>query len=490
MAKNMLYCVRDLDILVRKARKGFDMKIREMNRQEKVEYMTTEPIPKLVVSLAIPTIISMLITSFYNMADTYFVGKISTQATGAVGVVFSVMAMIQACGFFFGQGSGSFVSRKLGAGEYEKAETMASCGFFLSFGMGILLGLLGLCFLEPLSLSLGSTETILPYTKQYLRFILIGTPFTMTSFVLNNQLRFQGSASYSMIGIVTGACLNLILDPLLIFTFDMGVAGAALATVISQVVSFSILFFMTTRGGNIRIRISRFRPSREYIVEIIRGGMPSLCRQGLASVAQIALNRAAGIYGEQLGAGLGDAAIAAMSIVNRVSMFANSALIGFGQGFQPVSGMNYGAKKYSRVREAYFFCVKVGFVFLLFVSAAGFFFAKPIVTAFRKEDLDVIDIGTLTLKIHCLVFPLNAVVVMSNMMMQSIGKAVRATILSGARQGLFFLPLIFILPYFFGLFGVQICQTVADVCACLMAVPFTISALREMKIEERNSTNA
>lgn len=465
------------------------MKIREMDRQEKVKYMTTEPIPPLVCKMAVPTIISMLITSFYNMADTYFVGKISTQATGAVGVVFSVMALIQAFGFFFGQGSGSFVSRKLGSGEYEQAEVMASCGFFLSFSIGTILGILGLLFLEPLSLSLGSTTTILPFTKQYLRFILLGTPFTMTSFVLNNQLRFQGSASYSMVGIVTGACLNLVLDPLLIFACDMGVAGAALATVISQIVSFSILLFMTTRGGNIRIRLRRFKPSRIYIVEIIRGGMPSLCRQGLASVAQIALNRAAGVYGEQLGVGYGDAAIAAMSIVNRVSMFANSALIGFGQGFQPVSGINYGAKKYNRVREAYFFCIKVGFVFLLFISAAGFIFAEPIISAFRKADLKVIEIGTLTLKVHCLVFPLNAVVVMGNMMMQSIGKAVRATVLSGARQGLFFLPLIFILPYFFGLLGVQICQSVADICAFLMAIPLSISVLLEMKKEERNATN-
>lgn len=459
------------------------MNVRGMNREEKVKYMTTESVPKLVCQMAVPTIISMLITSFYNMADTFFVGKISTQATGAVGVVFSVMALIQAFGFFFGQGSGSYISRALGSGNNEKAEVMAASGFFLSFGMGIVLGVLGLIFLEPLSLSLGSTQTILPLTKDYLRFILLGTPFTMTSFVLNNQLRFQGSASYSMVGIVTGAVINLILDPLFIFVFDMQVAGAALATTISQIVSFSILLFMTRKGGNIRIRISRFRPGKEYLWEIFQGGMPSLCRQGLASIAQIALNRAAGTYGELAGVGMGDAAIAAMSIVNRVSMFANSALIGFGQGFQPVSGMNYGAKKFDRVREAYFFCIKVGFVFLLIVSAAGFVFARPIITAFRKSDMDVISIGALTLRLHCVIFPTNVFVVMGNMMMQSIGKAFRATVLSGARQGLFFLPLIFILPYFFGLFGVQVCQTAADLCAFLLSLPLTYSVLKEMKQE-------
>lgn len=461
------------------------MNVRSMNREEKVKYMTTQPVQKLVCKLAVPTIISMLVTTFYNMADTFFVGQISTQATGAVGVVFAVMALIQACGFFFGQGSGSYISRCLGAGKNDEAETMAANGFFLSFGTGILLGLLGIVFLEPLSLVLGSTSTILPLTKDYLRLILIGTPFTMTSFVLNNQMRFQGSAAYSMVGIVTGGILNLALDPLFIFVFDMGVAGAALATTISQIVSFSILLFMTLKGGNIRIRISRFHPAGEYLMEIFRGGMPSLCRQGLGSVAQIALNQAAGYYGELAGVGLGDAAIAAMTIVNRVSMFANSALIGFGQGFQPVCGMNYGAKKYDRVREAYYFCIKVGFVFLLVVSVIGFVLSEPIVTAFRKSDPNVIDIGTLTLRFHCIIFPVNVFVVFGNMFMQAIGKAFRATVLSGARQGIFFLPLIVILPYFFGLFGVEICQTAADLCAFLLSLPLTLSVLKEMKGQER-----
>lgn len=463
------------------ARKGYSMNVGKMNREEKVEYMTTTPIPRLVCSMAIPTIISMLITSFYNMADTFFVGKISTQATGAVGVVFSVMALIQACGFFYGHGSGSYISRCLGSGDFEKAEGMAANGVFLSFGTGVLLGTLGLIFLDPISRVLGSTETILPLTKDYLRFILLGTPFTMTSFVLNNQLRFQGSASFSMIGIVTGAVINLILDPIFIFVLDLQVAGAALATTCSQIISFSILLFMTRRSGNIRIRISKFKLKWEYFYEIFRGGIPSLCRQGLASVAQVSLNRAAGFYGELAGPGMGDAAIAAMSIVNRVSMFANSALIGFGQGFQPVCGINYGAKLYERVRKAFFFCIKVGFAFLILISIFGFVFAEPIVATFRKADPQVIEIGTLTMRIHWLIFPLNVFVVMGNMMMQSIGKAFRATLLAAARQGLFFLPLIYILPAFLGLFGVQVCQSVADVCAFVISLPLTISVLREMK---------
>lgn len=456
------------------------MNVHSMDQQEKVAYMLSEPVPRLVCQMAVPTIISMLVTSFYNMVDTFFVGKLNTQATAAVGVVFSVMAFIQAFGFFFGHGSGNFISRKLGAGEFEESNRMAAVGFFTAFFAGVVAGALGIIFLTPLAKVLGSTPTILPYTKDYLRIILIGCPFMMSSLVLNNQLRFQGSASYAMVGIVTGAVLNIVLDPLLIFVFDMEVAGAALATVVSQVVSFVILFFMSRKGGNIRIEFKNFKPSWMLYWEMFKGGIPSLCRQGLASIAQICLNRAAGTYGGDFS----DAAIAALSIVGRVSMFANSALIGFGQGFQPVCGMNYGAKHYSRVREAFRFCVKYAAVFLIVVSVAGFVFAEPLVTLFRKEDGDVIRIGTLALRLQCLVFPLNAWIVMCNMMLQSIGKAAKASFVAAARQGIFFIPLIYILPAFFGLLGVQMCQTWSDVCSFLLSVPLGISVLREMKAQE------
>lgn len=456
------------------------MNVRSMNQQEKVDYMLSEPVPRLVCRMAVPTIISMLVTSFYNMVDTFFVGKLNTQATAAVGVVFSVMAIIQAFGFFFGHGSGNYISRKLGAGEFEESNRMAATGFFTAFFAGIIGGLLGIIFLTPLSKALGSTPTILPYTKDYLRIILAGCPFMMSSLVLNNQLRFQGSASYAMVGIVTGAVLNMALDPLLIFTFDMGVAGAALATVVSQVVSFVILFFMSRKGGNIRISFRNFKPSWTLYKEMFRGGIPSLCRQGLASIAQICLNHSAGAFGGDFS----DAAIAALSIVGRISMFANSALIGFGQGFQPVCGMNYGAKRYERVRQAFFFCVKYAVVFLVAVSLAGLVFAEPLVTLFRKEDVDVIRIGTLALQLQCLVFPLNAWIVMCNMMLQSIGKAAKASLVAAARQGIFFIPLIWILPMFFGLLGVQMCQTWSDICSFLLSLPLGISVLREMKAQE------
>ena len=453
------------------------MKKKFMNQELKVLYRTTEPIPPLICQMAVPTIISMLVTNFYNMADTFFVGKINTQSTAAVGVVFSIMALIQAVGFFFGHGSGNYISKKLGAKKFEDASKMAATGFFYAFFVGILICVIGLIFLEPLSVMLGSTPTILPYTKDYLSIILIGTPFIMSSFVLNNQLRYQGSASIAMAGIVTGAVINIGLDPILIFGFNMGISGAAVATTVSQIISFMLLLWGCQKGQNIGISIKKFTPGLYYIKEIFKGGFPSLCRQGLASVAQIALNFAAGIYG----GAIADAAIAGMSVVSRVSMFANSALIGFGQGFQPVCGMNYGAKKYDRVREAFWFCVKYAFIFLVIVSIIGVVFARPIVTIFRKDDIDVINIGAFALKMQAGVFFLNAWIVMSNMMLQSLGKAFKASVVAASRQGLFFLPLIFILPRFFGLTGVQICQPISDIFTLIVSIPLTLGVLRELK---------
>lgn len=443
------------------------------NAEEKRIYMLETPVKKLVCTLAGPTILSMLITSFYNMVDTFFVGRIDTQATGAVGIVFSVMAVIQAVGFFFGHGSGNYISRKLGAKETEEAEKMAAVGFFMAFIAGILLMAAGLAFIEPLAYLLGSTDTILPYTVTYLWIILLGTPAMTTSLVLNNQMRYQGSAFYAMIGIVSGAVLNMALDPILIFGCQLGIAGAALATTLSQYVSFGLLLIMIRRGGNMQIRLCNFKPSLYFFKEIVRGGTPSLCRQGLASLATIFLNRTAGYYG--------DAAIAGMSIVSRISMFANSALIGFGQGFQPVCGFNYGAGKNDRVLEAFWFCVKYAFLFLLIVGTAGFIFAPGLVTLFRKDDLEVIEVGTDALRYQVIAFPLNAWIVMCNMMLQSVGKGLKASIVASARQGLCFIPLIMILPHFFGLFGVEICQAVSDVLTLAISVPIGMSVIREMQ---------
>ena len=443
--------------------------------QDKFTYMTTAPIPKLVTSLAVPTIISMLITAFYNIADTYFVGKINTQATAAVGIAFSVMAIIQALGFFFGHGSGNYISRKLGAKDTQSAEKMASTGFFCSLIVGVFVMLLGLLFITPLSKALGSTPTILPYTEKYLGIVLLGAPFMAASLVLNNQMRFQGNAVYAMIGITVGAVINIGLDPLLMFTFGLGISGAAIATVTSQICSFLVLWVMEHRGNNIRISWANFTPTPDMLKEIVQGGTPSLFRQGLSSLATICLNHSAGMYG--------DAAIAGMSIVTRICAFINSFVIGFGQGFQPVCGFNYGAGIYERVKSGFWFCVRVGSLFLLVCSAIGFIFAPEIIETFRKGDPAVTAIGTNALRGQLVSLPLCAWIVLCNMMLQTIRKPVPATILAASRQGMFFIPLVWILPLFLGLTGVEITPAIADVCSALLAIPLTRKVLLEMKTE-------
>lgn len=447
------------------------------NPEEKRKYLTEEKIPTLVLNMAVPSIISMLITSFYNMADTFFVGQIGTTATAAVGVIFPLMSIIQALGFTFGHGSGNYISRKLGQGEVEDAKKMAATGFVSALVAGAIFGLVGLVFLDGLVGILGATPTIAPYARQYAMYILIGTPFMASSLVLNNQLRFQGSAFFGMIGMGVGAVLNIALDPLFIFVLDMGVSGAALATILSQIVSFCLLLRGCTRGGNIAISLKNFSPSWARYKEIARGGTPSLFRQGLGSVATICLNFAAGIYG--------DAAIAGMSIVTRVLQFANSAIIGLGQGFQPVCGFNYGAKLYGRVRKAFWFTVSLAFCVLLIGSIVGIAFAPQIIAIFRKEDLEVIKIGALSLRLQCIFLPLSAFVVGSNMMLQTIGKPVKASISAAARTGLFFVPAILILPQFFGLLGVQMSQAVADLCSFVLCVPLAGTTLLEMKRLEK-----
>lgn len=441
-------------------------------QEQKFHQMTETPVSTLICRLALPCIVSMLVTAFYNMADTFFVGMLkSNSATGAVGVVFSLMAIIQAVGFFFGHGSGNFISRELGRQNFEEASNMAATGFFSAIAAGALICALGQLFLEPLATLLGSTPTILPYTKAYLRVILLGAPWMTSSLVLNNQLRFQGSAAYAMVGIASGAVLNIALDPLLIFTFHLGVAGAAWATIISQFVSFCLLLIGCSRGGNLRIHISRVQRKWSYYEMIVRGGLPSLARQGLASVATICLNRAAGPYG--------DAAIAAMGVVQRIMMFGGSAMIGFGQGFQPVCGFNYGAKLYHRVKEGFWFCVKSSTLFLLAVSTLGFLFAPQLIALFR-DDPEVIACGAAALRFQCVTFFTTGWTVMSNMMLQTIGKTGPATFMAMARQGIFFIPLVYILSHCFGLAGVQMTQSVADCLAFLCAIPLSRRALKEM----------
>ena len=436
--------------------------------------MANAPVNRIIPKLAVPTIISMLVTSIYNMADTFFVSQLGTSASGAIGIVFSAMAIIQALSFMVGMGSGNYIARSIGAGKRQLAEQVASVAFFTGLIIGLLIAVLGNLSLRNVVFFLGATETIAPFAQDYARYIFLAAPFMVTSFIMNNLLRFQGKALFAMVGITTGGILNMILDPIFIFGLNLGISGAALATAFSQCISFGILFFQSLlRKDCVHLKPGKITLSLSLYGEILHGGIPSLCRQGVASIATAALNVAANPFG--------DAAIAALSIVSRYMMFIGSAMIGFGQGFQPVCGFNFGAKRYDRVLEAFWFCVKVAVVFLVTLSIVSFVGAPQIMRIFRKEDLDVIEIGTWALRFQCVTLPLSAWIVMSNMMTQTIGYGFRASLVAAGRQGLFLIPALFVLPVKFGIRGLQLCQPVADALTFVLGVVIVLGILRELK---------
>lgn len=439
---------------------------------EQFRKMTETPIPKLILSLAAPTILSMLITSIYNLADTFFVGQISTSASGAVGIVSSLMAIIQALGFMLGHGSGSIISRSLGSQNTDAATRFASTSFFTALVFGGIITAAGLLTLPDFMMLLGSTKTILPHACAYARYILLAAPIMMSSLVMNNILRYEGKASFAMIGLVTGGLLNIALDPLFIFGLGMGTAGAGLATALSQTISFCILLSMFLRGKTVsQFRITAVTHSPAEFGTILMTGMPSFGRQGLNSIGGMLLNIAA--------RGYGDAAMAGMSIVSRIFMFIISVAIGTGQGFQPVAGFNYGAKKYRRVQQACLFTMAASFCFLSVILTACWFNAETLIRLFR-DDPEVTAVALPAFRFQCFAMLLQPVIVAGNMLFQSIGKSGRATFLACCRQGVFFIPLILTLPRAFGLLGVEICQPIADVLTFFVTVPFLFPFLRQL----------
>ncbi len=447
----------------------------EQQRHERFVMMTESPVRQLVMKMAVPTIISMMVTALYNIIDAFFVGHISTEATAGVGVSFAYMTFINAIGFFFGHGSGNYISTALGAKKYGDAEKMAATGFFSSMGMGTIAAVVGMFFLSPLSRMMGATPDIVPYSNDYLTFILIGTPFMMSSLTLNNQLRLQGNARYAMVGISTGAVLNIFLDALLIYGFDMGVMGASLATCISQMVGWFVLLLGTEKSGNVHIRFRNFTPTLRSYIDIFNGGLPSLCRHVFVCISTIMLNRYAAFYAAP---GTEASAIAAFAIVSRVMMFAFSIILGIGQGFQPVCGFNHGAGLHERVRKSFIFTTQLATIILIVISIAFAIFAPDIVSLFRSEDAELVRIGSRVLRWQCLSFPLIGVSTVTNMMYQTTRKTLVATLLSMGRQGIFFIPTIMILPLFIGFQGVEMTQAVADALTFLLALPFAIKEMR------------
>ena len=444
---------------------------RALKQDAKFIRMTTRPVGRLVTAMAVPSIVSMLVTGIYNLADTFFIGQINTQSVAALGIVFSYMVLVQSVAIFFGQGSGNYISRALGRREVDDAEVMAATGLFSSVLTGLILAALSFAFMRPILTLLGSTPTILPYATDYFSFILLGAPFIMGTFTLNNQMRHQGNAMLSMIGIVSGAVLNIALDPVFIFVLGLGIRGAGMATAISQVIGFCIMLGMTGRHGTLPLRFSCFKPTLRRYRDIAAGGLPSLARQGLMSVSAICLNQLASAYG--------DGAIAAFSVVSRITMLACAAMIGYGQGFQPVCGFNYGAGNYDRVRKAFWHSCAVSTIYCTVLAVLGWLYADPLVTLFR-DDAEVIRIGGEVLRYQCYSFPLVGFITLANMYLQNIRKTIPAIIMASARQGIFFLPALFIGHAVWGFTGIEISQALADAGSFLFAVPMVLVALRDM----------
>ena len=460
--------------------------------------MLTESVGSLIIKNAIPTVITMMVTAIYNTADTFFVSRLGTSASGAVGVTFSLMFLMQALAFTIGMGSGSITSRALGAEDFKKANSYCSTAIFFAFTVGVLFTVFGNIFRESLVRHLGSTPTILPYALDYARYILFGAPFIITSFAMNNLLRFQGRAAFSMIGMISGGILNMLLDPLFIFVFDLGISGAAIATLISQIVSFLILLSMFVQKKSLaELSAKHISKNPRTYSDIITTGLPSFFRQGMGALSGIFLNRQAAFYGAitlslaATSALAADASVAGMAICNRIDKLLLAVAIGLGQGFQPVCGINYGAKKFDRVRESYAFLVKVSASVMTVCAILVFIFAPQIVRFFR-EDEAVVLAGSLALRAQSCVLPFHSLIFGTNMLLQTAGEKKSATFLSSMRQGIFFIPCIFILPHIVQLFGaepilgVQATQAVCDMLAALCAIPFTVRFFRKVKIKQKN----
>ena len=439
--------------------------------------MTKQSIPKLLITLSIPTILSMLVTNVYNLVDTAFVGQLGTSQSGAVGVIFGYMAIIQAVGFMFGQGAGSISARLLGARDERQASRVASAGILCSFGFGVLMSLATFPFLDSIILRLGSTETIAPYARQYLTYILIAAPAMTGGYTLNNLLRYEGKASLGMIGLMTGAVLNIALDPLLMFVLNLGIAGAAIATAFSQIVSFFLLLSMFLRHKTtIRLSARDAALQPKSVGNIIATGLPSMLRQVLNSVATILLNSSAAVYGDE--------AVAAMSIVSRVSFFVFALALGIGQGFQPICSFNFGAGKYARLRSAFRVTLIMAESVLIVFSAVGLLFSNDLIAVFRN-DPRVIEIGTRALRLQLVTLLFLPFTMAVEMLYQSTGHRLGASLLSSARSGLFFIPALLILSSLRGLAGIQEAQPLAYVAAFPLSLLFAAHFMKQIPKEDR-----
>ena len=450
-------------------------------QKERQSKMLEMPVPKLVFQMAVPTIISMLVMSLYNMADTYFVSSLGTAATGAVGINLSLMSFIQMAGTALAMGANSYIARLLGEKRNAEASSVLSIAFFTSVAIGVVMLILGLIFIEPLVIFMGARDEVVRYAMDYALYILLVAPFMMGVFVLNQCLRAEGSAMLSMLGVLFGTVLNLVLDPLLITGVGLGVAGAAIATAISKFTSFVILVIPYLRSKTmIPLSIRNFKPSHSIIAELTKMGFPTLARTALTTIANIVTNNIASMFSVS--------ALAAISVVNKIMIFVSSAVLGFAQGYQPVAGFNWGAKRYDRVKKSFWFSAWVSVISVTAVAIVAAIIAPWLMQVFTESDAEMIEIGVVAIRTQCLAMPSVAWVIIVNMTYAGLGKAAGAAVLSMLRQGLFFIPMTILLPRLYGVYGLASVQGAADMLTLLVSLPLSITILREINRKKKEQT--
>ena len=445
------------------------------NKEADYQYshMVNDHVGLLIVTNAIPTMTNMVMAAFYNAVDTFFVAQLGTTQAGAVGIVLSMMSLITALGNTFGMGSCTIISRALGKQDREKAESIANSGMAGALTMSAVILMLGVFAIRPIMLLLGSTETILPYSVAYGQIIMMSAPITMMVSYFQFLLRAEGRAKNSLPATILGGFLNIGINPIFIFTLKLGVSGAAIATALSQTVTLVMLVWIYLhKETSVRLGLKYVSGRAGVYLEILRSGIPTLFRQGCACIANIMLNHAA--------AGFGDSAVAAMTVVNKLFQMAYSLLVGYVQGYQPVVGYNYGAGLYQRVKAAFRFLLVTSVSAMTLVGLFSFVFTENLIGLFTESGSEVMEIGITAFRLQCISMPFIPFVVSCGITFQAIGRSKWSTLTSSARQGYVFLPLIFILPKFFGLYGLEITQAFSDMCTFLVAVPFIVVFTREL----------
>lgn len=440
------------------------MAVTEDQKEKRRQIILTAPLFPLLVKMAIPTIIGMLVVMIYNLTDTFFIAMLDNKSmTAAIGINFSYMSIIQAVGFWFGYGSGNAMSKSLGAGNGEEAETISSTAIVLSVVIGFITAAISLIFINPLTLFIGgsASESLYKFTKEYLTVMAVSIPAVLFSLTVYNQLRLCGNVKDGMKGLTSGMIINIVLDPVFIFGFRLGFIGAAYATLTGQIIGGAVLFVLSKKNGNIEVSFKKAEFTRENIYHILVGGLPNFARQGITSLAMILLNIVA--------AGFGESVIAALTVSSRIAAVAYMLVIGWGQGFQPICAMNYGAKQYNRVNVAFKYSVNVGTAFMIFAAVCIYVFARPL-TMMLSRNPEVIDVAVKILRLHCLSLPFMAYFATSSMLMQNIGKYYQALIISVSRQGIFYIPLLFALSFAFGQRGLYLLQPLSDGLSFLLAV--------------------